>query len=230
MRHGIDHIPRLLSSQTPHHLFPHPDTALIEPDGLLAIGGDLHPQRILHAYRQGIFPWYSDGQPILWWTPNPRCVLFPEQLKLSRSLRKSIRNKGYTVTFNQACPDVIRACATTLRRPINTDGTWLTDEMIQAYIQLHALGHVHSVECWHNEQLVGGLYGIKMGRVFFGESMFSRHTDASKVAFATLVNKLIEEDYQLIDCQVYSEHIASLGAEEIPRSQFLDLLQMHCQP
>ncbi|RMH16874.1 MAG: leucyl/phenylalanyl-tRNA--protein transferase, partial [Gammaproteobacteria bacterium] len=157
--------PALLTTTTPYHQFPDPETALIEPDGLLAIGGDLHPERLLHAYRQGIFPWYSEGQPILWWSPDPRCVLFPEQLRISRSLQKSIRNRGYRVTFNQAFPAVIHACAhrNTGPRKRQEQGTWLTEAMIRAYTLLHEMGHAHSVECWLGEQLVGGLYGIRMG-------------------------------------------------------------------
>ncbi len=205
--------------------FPDVSDALLEPDGLLAIGGDLSTERLLAAYARGIFPWYSDGQPILWWSPNPRAVLFPDELKISRSLKKSIRRQDYTITADTAFVDVIRECAVPRKDGL---GTWITSEMNQAYIHLHQEGYAHSVEVWRNNRLVGGLYGISIGQVFFGESMFSRESDASKLAFCFLVTQLKNWDYKLIDCQVYSEHLGTLGARIIPREVFILLLAKHC--
>lgn len=205
--------------------FPDVEAALTEPNGLLAVGGDLSPQRLIMAYRQGIFPWYNEDQPILWWSPNPRAVLFPPNIKISRSLRKTINKKIYTVTFDQCFGDVISACAA----PRDAHGgTWITSEIHQAYCLLHELGYAHSVETWHRGALVGGLYGIAIGRVFFGESMFSRMTDASKVALVALARQLHAWEYALIDCQVSSDHLASLGAAEIPRQRFIQLLNEWC--
>ncbi len=208
--------------------FPHPDLALTEPDGLLAVGGDLSPQRIINAYMNGIFPWYSDGQPILWWSPNPRAVLFPDKLHVSRSLKKVISKNIYRTTLDQAFEQVIENCAQTPRK--DQEGTWITDEIAQAYIRLHQLGIAHSAECWLEDKLVGGLYGIALGRIFFGESMFSHRSNASKVAFVHLLDELKKADYALIDCQVTTEHLLSLGAEEIPRNQFLNLVKVHTRP
>jgi leucyl/phenylalanyl-tRNA--protein transferase len=208
--------------------FPHPDFALTEPDGLLALGGDLSPARIVNAYINGIFPWYSHGQPILWWSPNPRAVLFPERLHISRSLKKVIRKKVFTTTIDKAFTEVIHHCASTSRK--EQDGTWITDDMARAYIELHRLGFAHSAECWLDGRLVGGLYGIALGKVFFGESMFSHHSNASKVAFVHLLDELKKANYSLIDCQVTTEHLLSLGAEEIPRNQFLKLLKQYTLP
>ena len=207
--------------------FPHPGQALTEPDGLLAVGGDLSAQRIINAYLQGIFPWYSEGQPILWWSPNPRAVLFPEKLHISRSLKKLIRQQVFSTTLDQAFEQVVQACAQTPR--INQDGTWISDEMQQAYIHLHKLGIAHSAECWLGDELVGGLYGLALGKVFFGESMFSHKSNASKVAFVHLLDNLSNAGYALIDCQVTTQHLLSMGAEEIPRNQFLRLLKTHTQ-
>ncbi len=207
--------------------FPDPFYALNEPNGLLAVGGDLSPVRLLNAYRQGIFPWYSDGQPILWWSPNPRAVLFPEKLKISRSLRKKLRQHPFRITLDCDFAAVIDACSEPRPRQ---DGTWISEEMKQAYIRLHGIGFAHSVECWEGSELVGGLYGISMGKAFFGESMFSRRSDASKIAFAHLVEQLNLWQFRLIDCQVQSAHLTSLGAELIPREQFLDLLDESCEP
>lgn len=198
--------------------FPNVELALREPDGLLAVGGDLSPKRLLAAYRQGIFPWYNHDQPILWWAPDPRMVLFPQRLKISRSLSKTLRKDHFTVTADTAFADVIHACSKP--RTSDADGTWITDEMIQAYCRLHELGHAHSAECWRDGELVGGLYGVAMGGVFFGESMFSRVTDASKVAFVQLVQQLRQWGFSLIDCQVESTHLQSLGAENISRQHF----------
>lgn len=205
--------------------FPDISLALREPDGLLAIGGDLAPERLLAAYRRGIFPWYGHDQPILWWSPDPRTVLFPERLKISRSLRKRLRQGRFRVTLDRVFDQVIRACA---EPRAGSSGTWITREMADAYSQLHRQGYAHSVECWHQDRLAGGLYGVALGRVFFGESMFSRETDASKVAFAHLVRQLRAWNFALIDCQVYSPHLATLGAERIPRSDFVRQLDLLC--
>jgi leucyl/phenylalanyl-tRNA--protein transferase len=210
---------------TPSELpFPDPALAETEPDGLLAVGGDLSPQRLANAYRQGIFPWYSEGQPILWWSPDPRMVLFPERLHVSRSLRKVLRRGLFEVTFDRDFDAVIHACAA----PRKTgDGTWITPQMMTAYRRLHEQGLAHSVEAWHQGELVGGLYGVTLGRLFFGESMFSAMRDASKVAFVHLVRSLQAAGCPLIDCQVHTTHLESLGAELIPRARFLRLLEVH---
>jgi leucyl/phenylalanyl-tRNA--protein transferase len=215
----------LLDANDPDAPFPPVEQAEKEPNGLLAIGGDLTPRRLLNAYRNGIFPWYSDDQPILWWSPDPRTLLFPEKLKISRTLRKSLRNRPYHVTFDHAFAEVMQACG----EPRGyTDETWITDEMLAAYIQLHGLGHAHSVEVWMHDKLVGGLYGVTCGRVFFGESMFSRERDASKVALAHLCRLLAQWQFETIDCQVYSEHLLSLGAEQCPRPRFRHILRQSC--
>lgn len=218
-------IPYLLHADDTEQ-FPDVSLALSDPDGLLAIGGDLSPTRILSAYRQGIFPWYSEGQPIMWWSPDPRALLFPDKLKISRSLRKTLNKNRFTVSFDQAFPEVIRACAVTRKDGL---GTWITDEMIAAYITLHELGYAHSVECWQQEKLVGGLYGISLGHAFFGESMFSRESDASKVALVSLVRHLMRWQFDFIDCQLPSEHLQSLGVIAVPRSRFIELLNATCE-
>jgi leucyl/phenylalanyl-tRNA--protein transferase len=205
--------------------FPDVNLALREPDGLLAVGGDLTADRILSAYRHGVFPWYSENQPILWWSPDPRAVLFPAQLKISRSLRKTLRRAPFRVSMDEAFERVIDACAAP--RP-GSSGTWITGEMAEAYSDLHHIGYAHSVECWFGDRLAGGLYGVSIGRVFFGESMFSRVADASKVAFAWLVRQLKVWGFGLVDCQVYSAHLARLGAEEIPRTDFINHLNVLC--
>jgi leucyl/phenylalanyl-tRNA--protein transferase len=206
--------------------FPHPDRALIEPDGLLAAGGNLSPRRLLRAYRQGIFPWYSSGQPILWWSPNPRLVLLPECLQISRSLRKTLRNGPFTVTADAAFEAVMTACAA----PRGLDeGTWITPEMLSAYCRLHRLGHAHSIETWRQGELVGGLYGVAVGRVFYGESMFSRVSNASKVALAALARQLHRWEFAVIDCQVRTDHLLRMGASDIPRALFLELLDCFCR-
>ena len=198
-------------------IFPPPEHA--DPDGLLAVGGDLSPGRLLQAYRQGIFPWYDEpGGPILWWSPDPRLVLEPASLRVSRSLARRLKQGAFEVRFDTAFAEVIRACAGAVRP--GQDGTWITPEMQAAYIHLHDLGFAHSAESWAGGELVGGLYGLSLGDCFFGESMFSRRTDASKVAFATLVRRLEADGTTLIDCQVTSEHLISLGAVEVPRSEF----------
>ncbi|MFT4564042.1 MAG: leucyl/phenylalanyl-tRNA--protein transferase [Gammaproteobacteria bacterium] len=205
--------------------FPATEHALEEPNGLLAAGGDLSVGRILEAYKQGIFPWFSDGQPILWWAPDPRSILHPDGLKVSRSLRKTLKREPFVVTFDEAFGEVIRGCAAPRR---DAAGTWVTQSMIDAYEALHRHGHAHSIECWLAEELVGGLYGLAIGKVFFGESMFSRVTDSSKVAMVNLVARLNEWGYQLIDCQVHNPHLVSLGAKTISRSEFDRMLAEHC--
>lgn len=197
--------------------FPPLNRALREPNGLLAAGGDLSPARLTQAYRHGCFPWYQDGQPILWWSPDPRTVLFPDELHVSRSLSKCLRQQRYRVTFDQQFNQVIQACAAPRAY---ADGTWITTPMQQAYLQLHQQGLAHSVEVWHEDELVGGLYGLAMGRLFFGESMFSRADNASKVGFVTLVRQLQHWGFSLIDCQMPTEHLHSLGARAISREDF----------
>lgn len=209
--------------------FPDVKLALREPDGLLAVGGNLDPRRLVAAYRHGIFPWFNEDQPILWWSPNPRAVLFPGHLKISRSLRKTLRKELFTVSADRAFAEVIEACSAPRQYGKNPEaGTWITAEMKQAYIQLHNNGLAHSIECWKNNELVGGLYGVAIGQVFFGESMFTRVTDASKVAFVYLVKQLTRWGFALIDCQIHSAHLESLGAESISRERFTQLLDRYC--
>ncbi|MBD3669960.1 MAG: leucyl/phenylalanyl-tRNA--protein transferase [Gammaproteobacteria bacterium] len=214
--------PFWIDSHTPVHRFPDVAMAMEEPDGLLAVGGDLSSARLLAAYSQGIFPWYSAGQPILWWSPNPRAVLYPSKLRVSRSLRKRLRKREYRVSLDEDFTGVIQGCS---EPRSGQDGTWITAEMKLAYQQLHEEGYAHSVEAWYGSELVGGLYGVALGKAFFGESMFSRRTDASKVAFVHLTRQLMRWGYHMIDCQVSSEHLASLGAEEIAREEFIQQLQ-----
>jgi leucyl/phenylalanyl-tRNA---protein transferase len=209
----------------PDLIFPPPHLA--EPEGLLAIGGDLSAERLLTAYRNGVFPWYEDGGPILWWSPDPRLVLFPSELRVSRRLRRTLRSNRFEVRYNTAFAQVIRACAETPRE--HEDGTWITAEMQAAYIRLHKLGHAHCVEAWRDGVLVGGVYGVQVGRCFCGESMFHTESDASKVALVTLVERLEAEGVALIDCQVKSEHLLRLGAREIPRDEFLMHLSLGLQ-
>ncbi|NPA54291.1 MAG: leucyl/phenylalanyl-tRNA--protein transferase [Aquificae bacterium] len=201
--------------------FPDPYSA--PKDFPLAAGGDLSPERLIFAYSLGIFPWYSEKEPILWWSPDPRMVLFPEELKVSRSLKKVLKNKGFEVKFNTNFEEVIKNCAS-VPRP-GQKGIWLTDEMIEAYIKLHKLGFAHSVETYLDGKLVGGLYGVALGGVFFGESMFHLVSDASKVAFVHLVEKLKSLNFDVIDCQQSTPHMARFGAREIPRKKFLDILK-----
>ncbi len=215
----------MLDPERPDQAFPDPDSALPEPNGLLAIGGCLSPERLLKAYRQGIFPWYSPGEPILWWSPNPRLVLFPGREKISRSLKKRLRKAEYRVTYDRCFNAVMKACAEPREQ---SPGTWITEDMLAAYQALHEQGAAHSVEVWHRQELVGGLYGVAIGQVFFGESMFHRRSDASKVAFVTLAKDLQQWGCRLIDCQVRSDHLVSLGAEEIPRAEFNRLLDRYC--
>ncbi len=204
--------------------FPEARFAETEPNGLLAIGGDLGITRLLQAYRKGIFPWFNDDQPILWWSPDPRMVLYTDRMKHPRSLRKVLRNGGFDVSFNAAFEAVIDACAAP--RP-DQQGTWIVPEMRTAYLALHEAGYARSVEVWRDDELVGGLYGVMLGRIFFGESMFTRCANASKVALSCLCRWLREHEAPLIDCQVHSHHLASLGASEIPRAEFNHLLDRH---
>jgi leucyl/phenylalanyl-tRNA--protein transferase len=202
-------------------VFPPPDYA--DPSGLIAIGGDLSSERLLEAYRVGIFPWYSDDQPILWWSPDPRLVLELDHFKIARSLRKTLKKGLFKVTFDRVFEEVIAACATVDRD--GQQGTWITQEMQDAYIKLHGLGFAHSVETWFDNQLVGGLYGVSLGKAFFGESMFHLKSDASKVALATLVERLKAWGFRFIDAQMTTEHLVSLGAQELSRRLFLKQLQ-----
>ncbi len=201
--------------------FPHP--SLAEPDGLLAVGGDLSPERLLAAYSEGIFPWFDERSPILWWSPDPRLVLEPADLHVSRTLRRTLRRGTYRVTSDRAFEQVIRRCAARTRP--NQHGTWITREMIDAYVQLHRLGFAHSFEAWECEELAGGLYGVSLGRAFFGESMFADRPDASKVAFVRSVEFLARTGVRLVDCQVRTDHLVSLGAHEISRNEFLARLR-----
>jgi len=199
--------------------FPHPSQSWLDPNGLLAAGGDLSLPRLLRAYRQGIFPWYEAGQPILWWSPDPRTVLRPEDLRVTRSLRKSIRNGGFEVSFDRDFEAVIRACGAPRA---GATGTWITVEMRHAYLELHRAGYAHSVEVWRGGELAGGLYGVAVGRLFCGESMFSRATDASKVGLAWLCRHLAAWDWPLIDSQTPTPHMLAMGASEVPRERFLE--------
>lgn len=215
----------VLNPYQPEQAFPPVHKALQEPEGLLAVGGCLSPTRIINAYRQGIFPWFNPQDPILWWSPNPRLILLPHQIYISRSLSKTMRSDKFTFTMDQAFLQVITACS----KPRSyANGTWITKGIIDAYTQLHQLGIAHSAEVWSEGELVGGLYGVALGQVFFGESMFHTKTDASKVAFAHLVQHLTEWNYRVIDCQVHTPHLASLGATEISRASFIDLLNKYC--
>ncbi len=202
--------------------FPPLSDALHEPNGLIAIGGDLSMPRLLSAYRQGIFPWFSDGEPILWWSPDPRMVLYPSELKISRSLAKTLKNTPFEIRFNTAFREVISACSSTLRT--GQPGTWITADIINAYCALHEAGYAISAETWLDNKLVGGCYGVKIGKMFYGESMFHHETDASKVAFVTLVQELAKENIGLIDCQMKTAHLASFGAREIDRDEFIPQL------
>jgi leucyl/phenylalanyl-tRNA--protein transferase len=205
-------------------VFPPLSKAMREPNGLLAAGGDLSPERLIQAYRHGCFPWFEAGQPILWWSPDPRTVLLPAEVHVSRSLRKVLRQGRFRVTFDHDFAAVIAECA----GPRNyTDGTWITDDMQRAYLALHDQGHAHSVEVWDGDALVGGLYGLAMGRLFFGESMFSRADNASKVGFVTLVEHLQQAGFVLIDCQMPTDHLHSLGARSIPREVFAGYLSQY---
>ncbi|WP_108116469.1 leucyl/phenylalanyl-tRNA--protein transferase [Kordia periserrulae] len=199
-----------------------PPVSETSPEGILAIGGDLQPERLLLAYKSGIFPWYGEDEPIIWWSPDPRMVLFPEELKVSKSMKQLLRRQAFSVTYNTAFKEVINACAS-VQRP-GQDDTWITDEMQEAYLELFNMGYITSVEVWRDEKLVGGAYGVNLGRVFCGESMFAYESNASKFGFIHLVRKLQSEGCQIIDCQMHTNHLESLGAYEIPREVFLSFL------
>ncbi len=207
-------------------IFPDVRTALTEPDGLLAASERLTPELVIQAYQQGIFPWYSDDQPVLWWSPNPRCVLYPEKFHISRSFKRTLNNNPFEIKTNTAFRETMLACAAPRAKDKNPDeaGTWITQKMLDVYCQLHAAGIAHSIECWHDGKLAGGMYGLALGDVFFGESMFSKKKDASKVAMFYVCDNIRPS---LIDAQVYSEHLATLGAEEIDRTLFVEHIKNH---
>ena len=208
-----------------HQPFPDVSEAFDEPNGLLAVGGCLSPVRLQNAYRCGIFPWFSDGDPILWWSPDPRMVLLPDELKISRSLRKTLRKVAFRYSYDCNFSGVLAACAAPRR---DSKGTWITVEMMSAYRELHRMGMAHSFEVWLHHQLVGGLYGVAVGRVFYGESMFHRVDDASKAALVYAVDCLKRWNFELIDCKLHTTHLASLGANEISRRDYIDLLRRYC--
>lgn len=216
-----------LAQDDPSDAFPPIELALHEPDGLLAAGGDLSSERLLYAYAHGIFPWYDEAQPILWWSPDPRCVLQPGALYLSRRLRRFLRRSSAEVRFNTSFSEVIAACAAPRR---SEQGTWITTDMIAAYERLHAEGWAHSIEVWQGDKLVGGLYGLAIGRVFFGESMFSAETNASKIALLVIENRMRAGDFGIVDCQVISSHLLSMGATVMPRNDFIRTIEPLCKP
>lgn len=215
-----------ISCDDPPQVFPDIDMALSAPNGLLAAGGDLSVERLLYAYRRGIFPWFDSGQPILWWSPDPRCVLIPHAFHVARRLRRSLGKSAMVLTFNRAFGDVISACAR--RRQSALHGTWITPGMVDAYTELHRLGWAHSVEAWLDDRLVGGVYGVAIGEVFFGESMFSYESDASKIALLALCRRIGKHDFHLLDCQVASPHLQSLGARLMRRNQFAAVIEAAC--
>jgi leucyl/phenylalanyl-tRNA--protein transferase len=215
-----------ISSDDPPDAFPDIESAFDVPDGLLAAGGDLSPQRLLYAYEHGIFPWYDDGQPILWWSPDPRCVIRPHEFHVSRRLRRSLIRSNFKVSFNLSFGEVISACA---EDRVGQQGTWITDDMTDAYTHLHDEGWAHSVEIWQQQRLVGGLYGLAIGRAFFGESMFSRQTNASKTAMLALCQQMVLHDFEILDCQVESPHLVSLGATLVARNKFAAILRRACK-
>lgn len=204
-----------------------PPAYLADESGILAIGGDLSPERLMLAYEMGIFPWFNPSEPILWWSPDPRCVIYPSKIKVSKSMRQILRKGNFKVTFDQAFLEVIYACKVIPRH--GQQGTWISEDMIQAYLDLHHMGFVHSVEVWQEGRMVGGLYGGNLGKCFFGESMFSKASNASKIALIMLAKNLEEQGYHLIDCQIHTDHLQSLGAEMVPRLQFLDDLEQHAK-
>ena len=216
-----------LSADDSPRVFPCPNEALTDPNGVLAAGGDLSSERLLSAYSQGIFPWYEKDQPILWWSPEPRTVLWPKEIRISRTLNRKIRRETFFVSADRAFSDVLRGCA---RERRNGNRTWITKEMKHAYQNLHDLGWAHSFEVWQDEVLIGGLYGVGIGQVFFGESMFSQKSDASKVALVKANEYLQYRGYKLIDCQIWSTHLGTLGARLMPRQKFLDVLAQFCKP
>ncbi len=205
----------------PEEPFPPVQSALAEPNGLLAAGGDLSPERLIEAYQHGVFPWSSAGQPILWWSPDPRMVLLPAEIRITRSLAKVLRNRDYEVRADSAFREVMQACA---EPRAEQDGTWISDDMIKAYHALHRRGIAHSIETWIDGELAGGLYGVAIGRMFYGESMFTRRPDASKIALVHLVRQLQRRGYEMIDCQVHTAHLQRMGGREIPRTAFMHKL------
>ncbi len=219
----MSQIPWLESS---NFVFPHINTALDEPDGLLAASECLTPELVIDAYKNGVFPWYSEGQPVLWWSPNPRCVLYPEKFHVSRSFKRSLNSNKFTIKINTRFRETMLACAAPRTEPTQNDepGTWITSAMLDTYCQLHEMNIAHSIECWHDDKLVGGMYGLALGDIFFGESMFSRMKDASKIAMHHLCTQI---NPFLIDAQVYSKHLDTLGAEVIERQDFIDILKTH---
>jgi len=223
-----DKAPRItwISAGDPPEAFPALDKAFAEPEGLLAAGGDLSAERLLYAYRHGIFPWYDEGQPILWWSPDPRCVLRPGDFHLARRLRRSLKGSGFQISFNSVFNDVIRACAAERK---GQPGTWITDDMNAAFSALHQAGWAHSVEVWRDDLLIGGLYGLSIGKAFFGESMFSLESNASKSAMFALCEELASHGFAVLDCQVVSPHLLSLGATLMPRQKFALLLEKACK-
>lgn len=216
-----------LSPDEPPDAFPDTECALNEPDGLLAAGGDLSSERLLAAYSRGIFPWYDEGQPILWWSPDPRCILRPAKFHVAKRLRQSGRASSIRLSFNRAFGRVIRACAAKRK---SQPGTWITADMVAAYEILHTDGWAHSAEVWDSDRLIGGIYGLAIGKVFFGESMFSQETNASKFAMLGLCHELLENNFALLDCQVVSQHLLTLGAETMPRAEFAGVLRKSCRP
>jgi len=216
-----------LSPEDPPDAFPDVKLALQEPDGLVAAGGDLSNARLLAAYKAGIFPWYEAGQPILWWSPDPRCVLRPDELHVSRRLAQALKSSALMLSFNQSFGEVVEACAGPRR---SQQETWITPEMAAAYEHLHAAGWAHSIEIWDGDELVGGLYGVCIGRVFFGESMFSTVPNTSKMAMIGLTQYMLANNLELIDCQVVSAHLVTLGARTIPRARFIEILRHACEP
>ena len=216
-----------ISSADPPEAFPDVGSAFDTPDGLLAAGGDLSETRLLYAYRHGIFPWFDDGQPILWWSPDPRCIIRPDEFHLSRRLSRYLRQSGFEVSFNTAFDEVIAKCAEDRE---GQQGTWITTEMMDAYSQLQKNGWAHSIEVWSDGVLSGGLYGLAIGKAFFGESMFSRHSNASKAAMLALCQLLEQAGFAVLDCQVESPHLVSLGATLVPRAEFAAMLAEACEP
>lgn len=214
---------QLITADTPETLFPSPDSA--SEEGLVAVGGEITTRRVLSAYRQGIFPWYSEDQPVLWWSPEPRSILYPEQIKISRSFKKTLRRNKLRITADTAFNDVIKACAGPRKQSPSGD-TWITDEMMLTYNRLHQLGYCHSIEVWDEEELVGGLYGLSLGSAFFGESMFSHQTNASKLALVYLARFSESSGINFIDCQLPTDHLASMGAVNISRDEYLKILEM----
>lgn len=214
-----------INQDDPPESFPEISAALTSPNGLLAAGGDLTPERLLYAYHRGVFPWFDSSQPILWWSPDPRCVMRPHSFHIARRLRRSIRNSPMEFSFNQAFNAIITACATDR---FGQNGTWITDEMIEAYSILHDQGWAHSVEIWKDDELVGGLYGLVIGKAYFGESMFSQASNTSKIAMWSLCRFLVQHQFEILDCQVVSPHLTSLGAILMPRPEFAALLERAC--